>query len=602
MKNFFAAFIGTLSAFFILIIFGAVLLVFFIASLVSISRQVSVNLADYKDSYLVFDLGVNFRDTPPMFRSSSAWNHFVGREKELQVRSVVNALRHAADDTNIKGLFITGELLSQGYGIGVLSEIRKALLDFKASGKPIVAYMNFARNGEYYLGSVATDFVMDPYGTLFIPGLASEVTFFGAAFERFGIGVQVTRSGEYKSYAEPFVRRDFSPQNREQLQKLLEDIWGSMIQEIAGDCGYSPDYLRSISKARGVLNAEEALRLGLIKRVAYNDEIVEKLKRETGSMAEDTFRQLNMEYYIAMGGGGENIETGKAGERIAIIYIEGTIVDGESSNMGEVGGRNFAHAIRSFREDPGVKAIVVRVNSPGGSASASEHIQRELRLAARQKPVVVSMGSYAASGGYWVSAYGDRIFAEATTITGSIGVIGIQFDINRLANNWGITWDTVKTGDYADIFSIARAKTPAEMAIFQRMVDHTYEDFISKVSEGRKISPNDVRSLAGGRVWSGSEALRLGLIDEIGGLEDALNYARKESETTSGCIEEYPSARTFGEWVRIFMHPSTVRAYLDKRGILGKTLGKLDSGTELLEQFNDPAGIYLRLPADLSIR
>ena len=275
-------------------------------------------------------------------------------------------------------------------------------------------------------------------------------------------------------------------------------------------------------------------------------------------------------------------------------------MDGEG-DIGEVGGSKFSRELRRLRQDDSIKAVVLRVNSPGGSATAAETIQREMRLIKKVKPVVVSMGSYAASGGYWISAYGDRIFAEPTTITGSIGVFGIQFDVKKLANDFGLTFDSVKTGKFADAITITRPKTDEELAVFQRMVDWIYGEFVSKVSEGRKLKREVVEEIAQGRVWSGSEAKQLGLVDELGGLDAAVAFAAQKAGLGPNYrLSEYPRQKELFEAIQEFMEKA-IPGQTDGTSIAAKVARRLESEIKTLKAFNDPQGIYARLPMEFSI-
>jgi protease-4 len=598
MKNFITSMLGALVALVIFATGAILLLIGFIGAIVAVGTQKKApEVVD--DSYLVLDLSANITDAPP----DVDFGEFTGgRTETLQLRSLTRALRYASHDRRIKGLLLLGNLSPGGYGTGfaALREVRGAIGDFRATGKPVVAFIDYATNRDFYLATAASDVVLDPYGMILMPGLASQPIFFAGAFEKYGIGVQLTRVGKYKSFAEPFTRTSMSPENREQVQKLLDDVWASMIADIGRTRGISAEAIQTVVDAEGIIKPAAALKAHLIDRVAYRDEIVERLKKETGiSSPTESFRQIPLALYAKTVR--PPVPSGRG--EVAIIYAEGDIVDGEGDSN-EVGGARFARAIRELREDPAVKAIVLRVNSPGGSASAAETIQRELRLARKSKPVVVSMGSYAASGGYWISAYGDRIFAEPTSITGSIGVFGLQFDLQKLANEHGVTFDSVKTGKFADSLTIARPKTDEELAVFQRMVDWIYGQFIAKVAEGRKLKPSFVEEIAQGRVWSGAEAKKLGLVDEIGGLHEAVNYAAgKAGLGTSFRVVEYPRSKNLSEAIAEMLgrfKPASL--HLKAPGIVGEVAERL--GTELarLRAFNDPRGIYARMPLDLDIR
>ena len=598
MKNFFASFLGTLAA--LALAVTGLLVVGFGLIVAAGSFQPPAAPVE-TGSYLVFDLSANITDAPPEIEGAGLGDLVGGGGvATLQLRAVTRALREAAGDKRIAGVVLTGSLTPDGYGSGfaVLSEVRAALAGFRKSGKPVVAYLDFATTGDLYLAAGASDLVLNPYGTLMVPGLASEPTFFAGAFERFGVGVQVTKVGEFKSYAEPFVRKDLSPENRLQLEKLLGDLWSDLRADMAADRGMKPEDMQALVDAEGLIRPETALKAGLVDRLAYRDEVLAQLKVATGRTDEaEPFKQVGLADYAR----GLAKEGGNAKNEIAVVYAEGAIVDGEGE-ADEVGGERFSRELRALRQDKNVKAIVLRVNSPGGSATASEYIQRELRLAAEVKPVVVSMGSYAASGGYWISAYAARIYAEPTTITGSIGVVGIHFDIKKLANDLGVTFDGVKTGKYADIFTVTRPKTEGELAVFQGMVEWIYGEFIRKVAEGRKLDPAEVRKIAGGRVWSGREAVKLGLVDELGGLDAAVAHAAKTAGLgTDYKLTEFPQSQTFGEMLTAWLEDARP-AQAKQGGLVSQVMATVEEQAKTLGQFNDPKGIYARLPLEINVR
>ena len=598
MKNFITSMLGALVA---LVIFGTgavLLLIGFIGAIIAMGQQKKAPEV-VSGSYLVFNLSSNITDSPPPIDFGELGN---GERDTMQLRSVTRAVRYAAHDSRIRGILLIGNLAPSGLGSGfaAMREVRSALADFRAAGKPVKAYLDYATTRDFYLASVANNVALDPYGMIIMPGLASQPIFYAGALEKYGIGIQVTRVGKYKSFVEPYTRRDMSPENREQVQKLLDDVWGSLVSDIGKSRGVPAASIQATVDAEGLIRPEAALKGGLVDRVAYRDGIVDELKKETGVTApKDSFRQVTLGYYARTAvADPSRVGPGK----VAIVYAEGDIVDGEG-DANEIGGSKFARAIRELREDASVSAIVLRVNSPGGSVSASETIQRELRLARTAKPVIVSMGSYAASGGYWISINGDRIFAEPTTITGSIGVFGIQGDIQRLANDHGITFDSVKTGRFADMLTIARPKTEEEMAVFQRMVDWDYGQFVAKVSEGRKIPLVRVEEIAQGRVWSGTEAKNLGLVDEIGGLNEAIRYAGKQAGLGEHFrLVEFPRSKNLSEAIAEMLGkaaPTMIRAR--QAGLVGQIEERIEAGLAQLRSFNDPAGIYARMPLDLDI-
>ena len=602
MKNFLSSMLGALAA---LVIFTGAAAGLFLILLVAISALGEKPVVVEDGSYLVVDLSTNITDAPPLVDFGA----LMGRKMEtLQLRAATNALKAAVGDDRILGVLIVGSLQPAGYGSGfaALQELRTALNDFKAAGKPVKAYLTYAMTRDIYVAATADEVVLDPYGAVILPGLASEPMFFAGTFEKYGIGVQVTRVGKYKSAVEPFTRKDLSPENREQMQKLLGDLWGTLRADIAASRGLEEGALQALVDAEGMMRADVAKASGLVDRVAYRDEIIAELKEETESTTEETFKQIDLATYAKIAGTGSvtghksaNVSKGRRGQ-IAVIYAEGEIVDGEGE-PGQVGGLNFSRELRRLRQDKNIKAIVLRVNSPGGSASASEAIQREMRLAAQEKPVVVSMGSYAASGGYWISAYSDRIFAEASTITGSIGVFGVLFDVKKLANDFGVTFDSVKTGQFADTFTISRPKTPAEMAMIQRAVDWIYSEFVGKVADARKLEPKFVEEIAQGRVWSGAEAKALGLVDELGGLQDALSHAAAKAELGDNYrVVEFPRKKELAEVITELLNGfQQVRT---SSGVAGQVLERIESELKSLRTFNDPQGIYARMPLELNIQ
>lgn len=608
MKNFFTSMLGALAA---LVVFSAasvVLVLGLFAALAALGGREKPGGGLERGSYLVFDLSSNISDAPAAVDLSA----FGGKPDTLQLRTVTRALRAAAKDNRIAGVFITGDLtpMSFGSGYAALKEVRNALGDFKASGKPINAYLTHTTTKSYYLASVASDVAMDPYGIILMPGLASEPMFFAGAFEKYGINVQVTRVGKYKSAVEPFTRRDMSPENREELQKLLNDIWGEILADIAPSRQITPEELQRLVDTEGLIRARVAKDAKLIDRIAYRDEVYDGLKEKTGRAGtKEPFKQIALGDYAKIardvGGdsakkGGEVARAGKGG-KIVVVYAEGEIVDGEGEE-GEVGSTRFSRELRKLRQDDTVKAVVLRVNSPGGSASASEVIQREVRLIKKVKPIVVSMGTYAASGGYWIAAYGDRIFAEPTTITGSIGVFGIQFDVQKLANDFGLTFDSVKTGKFADAVTITRPKTAEEIAVLQRLVDWIYDEFVGKVAEARKLERAKVEEIAQGRVWSGLDAKEHGLVDEIGGLEAAIAFAARKAELGSSYrVTEYPRQRELMEVIQELLE-RTVPRYAHSTKLTDRIAGRVREDLKVLRSFNDPHGVYARLPLGFNVR
>ncbi len=601
--------LGTLAGLLLLVIGGGFILFMVMLSAAAFSEPSTAKVPS--GAYAVFDLRTNITDAPAQF-DNSAFAAVLGGQTgptQYQHRLVVRALHEMAGDDRIKGLVIKGSFSPQGYGTSyaALSEIRRALVAFKDSGKPIHAYLEYPDLRDFYIASVADDIALDPNGALLAPGLASQPMFYTGLFEKYGVGVQVARAGKFKSAVEPYTRKDLSPENREQLQGILDDLWGSMRDTIAESRGLMGESLQEvIDQGEGFL-ADDVLAVGLVDRLIFLDVLLAELEAATDrTESERAFKQVGMGTYITqlnqVKPGPEAIpETaGSNGGRVAVVYAEGEIVNGEG-RFDQVGGIRFARAIRKLRQDPDVEALVLRVNSPGGSATASEQVRREVSLAAAEMPVVISMGGYAASGGYWISMTDATVFAESTTITGSIGVFGLLLNIQELAEDFGITFDTVKTGVFADAATIARPKTDAEMALFQRMISETYDDFIVLVAENRGMDPEEVRELAQGRVWSGVEAHELGLVDQLGGLSDAIAHAAEQAKLEADFrLTEFPRKKELAEVISEALAGMQTRA--SGEGLSAKISARLREASTQLDQFDDPMGAYARMPLELQLR
>lgn len=556
-----------------------------------------------KKSVLVLDLSLNITDSNYKAGNTVLATALSGdSSRGLTLRQVVKAIDKASQDARISALFIDG---SGGNpetrnGLATLREIRSALERFQTSGKQILAYDVGMNKRDYYLSSVANRIWINPYGEVEMNGWSTQPMFLTNALEKYGIGVQVVRVGKYKSAVEPFLLDKLSPENRQQLQALLNDLWQEFLTTTASSRKLTPQQLQALADEKGVLSAEEAKEKGLVDRIAYVDEVRAELQKisETNSQ-KNGFKSIEInEYADRME---ETVSKSNSGQRVAVVYAEGEIVNG-IGKVGEVGGDRFAKKLRQLRLDNNVKAVVLRVNSPGGSVIGSDIIQREVKLIKKSKPLVVSFGDVAASGGYWISTYSDRIFAEPGTITGSIGVFGLLPNVQKIANNNGVSWDTVKTSKFADIDTITRPKTPEELEIYQRQVKRTYQTFLDKVAESRKISPSKVAEIAQGRVWSGKEAKNIGLVDEIGGLERAIDYAAKKAKLgTNFQVEEYPPSISFEERVLQQLVGDSENNQTQLPIPLTGKLQKIQNDLAILKYVNSGFNIYARLPFSLEI-
>ncbi|CAC5345782.1 MULTISPECIES: signal peptide peptidase SppA [Planktothrix] len=557
-------------------------------------------------SVLVFDLALSVSDTGPNPSTSEALQELLSEDSptSIQLRTLVQTIDQASKDDKIVALYLQGTNTPISTGLANLKEIRQALQRFKDSGKTIIAYDIDWTAPEYYLASVANQVVINPLGSLDIKGLSSQVMFLTGALEKYGIGVQVIRVGKYKAAVEPFLLKKLSPENREQTQKLLGDLWGEWLRTIAPSRKVTPQQLQAFSNTEGILLADTALKGKLVDRVAYGDEVITDFKKMTGESKEKSqqFRQISINSYSRIpevadiNNGNQNSKN-----KIAIVYAEGEIVDG-SGTSSQIGGDRLAKELRKLRLDEKVKAVVLRVNSPGGSATASEVIGREVDLIRKQKPVIVSMGNFAASGGYWIAMGADQIFAQANTVTGSIGVFGLLFNIQDIASKNGITWDIVKTSKFADIQTNSRPKSPEELARLQKVVNLIYDRFISNVATHRKLSKNQVQEIAQGRVWSGAQAKQLGLVDEIGGLDAAIAAAAKKANLGEDwTLKEPAKPRTLEERILENLAGDNLTKIPTPVDPLTREFIRLQEELLMIKEMNDPKGIYTRLPFNLKI-
>ncbi|MEG5136088.1 MULTISPECIES: signal peptide peptidase SppA [unclassified Microcoleus] len=554
-------------------------------------------------SVLVLDLSLNITDSKPSRSTSAAIQEALSDESgdAVTLRTVLNAIESAKKDPKIVGMYLEGSSDASSSGFANLKEVRSALQGFRDAKKPIIAYEMDWSERDYYLGSVANTIAVNPYGSVEINGFSSQAMFWTGALEKYGVGVQVTRVGKYKSAVEPFLLKKMSPENRQQTQKLLGDIWGEYLKTVGPSRKLTVPQLQAVADNGGTLMADEALKGKLVDKVVYFDEIATELKKLTGTDAENkSFKQISLKNYARIA---ENKNSTRANKKnqIAVLYAEGEIVDGEGGPT-QVGGDRIAQEMRKIREDDDVKAVVLRVNSPGGSATAAEVIGREVALTGKKKPVIVSMGNLAASGGYWISMGSSKIFAEASTITGSIGVFGMLFNAEKLAANNGITWDVVKTARFADTNTVSRPKNPQELANIQKIVDRIYDRFVTKVADSRKLPKNKVQEIAQGRVWSGTAAKQLGLVDEIGGLEDAVREAAKQAKLGDDWqLEEYPKRRSFEEQILERISGVHVLKPATKLDPLTAEVKKMQDELAVVKSMNDPQGVYVRLPFNLRI-
>lgn len=512
----------------------------------------------------------------------------------LGVRSIVKSIEHAKTDENIKGIYLDIKHIEAG--MASIQEIRNALIDFKKSKKFIYAYSEAFSQREYYLSSVATKLYLNPQGGMEFKGLSAQLMFFKNMLEKLQIEMQIFRHGKFKSAIEPFMLDKMSEANRLQTETYMNAIWNSMLEGISKERGVGIDKLNELANNLAIDSPESALNNKLVDGLLYEDEVMNLLRKDLGIGEKDKIAFANIAKYQ------KNVKPHKGDKKlltkqpkIALIYAVGQIQSGEGDEE-TIGSDRIAKAIRDARTDSTVKAIVLRVNSPGGSALASDVIWREVTLAKKVKPVVVSMGDVAASGGYYISCAADRIFAQPNTITGSIGVFGILPNMQKaFADKLGINIDTVNTNKHSDVGTPFRKVSESEFAYIQNSVEKVYETFIGRVADGRKTTTAMVDSIGQGRVWSGTDALKINLVDELGGTDDAINYAAKMAKIEDYKIEEMPKRKD-----PFSMFLNNKEDEMESR-LIKKNLGSQYQFLLHVQSLINLKGVQARLPYELII-
>jgi len=460
------------------------------------------------------------------------FDYFEARHDGLS--DVLKAIEYAKDDSDIKGISILNN--NSELGAAQTKALRDQLEDFKKSGKFVYSYANVYSQKDYYLNSVANTVYMNPVGNMDFKGLSSQIMFFKDLQEKTGVKLEVIRHGKYKSAVEPFLENKMSDANREQVTSLLNSVWNSMLADISKSRKISVEHLNEIANGLLARTAELAKAEKLIDIVAYEDVYHNDIKKALKVEAKDDYNSIKILDYA------KNVATtagNSAKNKIAIVYAQGEILSGEGSES-YIGEGSMRRAIKEAREDKNVKAIVLRIDSPGGSALTSDLIWREIELTKKTKPVVVSMGNVAASGGYYIACNANEIFAEENTITGSIGVFGLLPNMTELSNKIGIHTEEVKTNTNASGYSPFLPLDPNFKNFTQQEIERIYTTFVTKVATGRKMTFAQIDSVAQGRVWSGSEALKIGLVDKIGGMDDAIAQAAKLAKITDYKTQDYP--------------------------------------------------------------
>jgi len=583
MKNFLKYVLATITG---IIIVSILFMVVMLASLsvMMVSGDKTTSITD--NSVLVLKAGVNIPDkgSKNPYSGIDIINMTVTPAPGLN--EILQNLKKAASDDKVKGVLIENGMIPPGWA--TTEELRDGLKKFRESGKFVIAWSDYLMIQEgYYLSAAADKIYINPSSTVDFKGLSGEILFYKKALEKLGVEVQVIRHGKFKGAVEPYILDRLSPENREQILTYVGSIWSHVLNNISADRGIPVEKLNSIADNLTGYVAQGAFESGLVDGLLYHDQLIDTLKVRSGLTPDDKIALVPMHKYTKVPG---SKKTPFQKNKISVVYASGSIVNGKG-NENNIGGDAFRDVIRKERKDSTVKAIVLRVNSRGGSAIASDMIWRELELAAKDKPVVISMGNYAASGGYFIAAPGTKVMASPTTITGSIGVFGLIPNTGKLMEQkLGVTYETVETNSNSDFPSVYRSMNTVEKEAMQRSIEVIYSDFVNKVSAGRKMTFNEVDSIAQGRVWSGSDAMRIGLVDSFGGLTDAVAEAGRLAGLEAWSLRELPvSEDPFLKMISQFGAEI-------KNKILKNELGEFERIFDDLREIRDFSGIQARLP------
>ena len=508
---------------------------------------------------------------------------------------ILASIKKAKENENIKGIYIQASALGSPYAS--LQAIRNALTDFKESGKFIVAYSDGYTQGLYYLSSVADKVILNPKGMIEWRGIASAPIFYKDLLQKVGIEMQIFKVGTYKSAVEPFIATEMSPANREQVTEFIGSIWGQVVSGVSDSRNISPDSLNAYADRMLMFYpAEESVKCGLADTLIYKNNVRDYLKQLANVDKDDRLPILGLDDMINVK---KNVPKDKSGDIVAVYYASGEITDQSGSAASEDGivGNKVIRDLRKLKDDKDVKAVVLRVNSPGGSAFASEQIWHAVKELKAEKPVIVSMGDYAASGGYYISCVADTIVAEPTTLTGSIGIFGMVSNVKELADKVGITYDVVKTNKFADFGNLMRPFNNDEKALMQMMITEGYDTFLTRCAEGRHMTKEAIGKIAEGRVWTGETAKKLGLVDELGGIDKALDIAVKKANLNGYTVVSYPEKKDFLSTLLDTKPTNYVESQLMK-----SKLGDYYKDFSLLKNLSERSMIQARVPFELNIK
>jgi len=545
------------------------------------------------NTLLHIELNTDIMDRAPSDPFSSIDFASMEPKKTLGLNDILKNLDKAARDPKIKGIYL--DLTSLSAGMATIEEIRDGLMEFKKSGKFMIAYSESYSQGSYYLASTADKIYLNPEGMLDFHGISAELMFFKGTIEKLDAEMQIIRHGKYKSAVEPFMLDKMSDENREQMMALIDGIWGTILSGISDSRGISKGELNRIADGLLIKTPEDAVKLKFVDELKYKDEILAELKEKLGVDKEDDMKFVSLAKYILAADPSNEKPDRK--NKIAVVYALGEIGSGEGSDK-TIGSERISKALRKARTDDKVKAIVLRVNSPGGSALASDVILREVKLAVKEKPVVVSMGDVAASGGYYISCAASKIYADKSTITGSIGVLGIVPNLEKtMKEKLGITFDYAMSNENSNFMTINRPLTPYQKEVIQGYVEDVYSTFVSHVSEGRNMPSDKVDEIGQGRVWIGSDSKDINLIDEFGGLTDAIEAAKELANLTTYTIKDLPEQEDpFEKIINDIFGNASVESRLKSE------LGDNYRLYQYLKYWKEATGVQARMPFDVYVK
>lgn len=553
MKSFFKNVLANIVA---IVLLCVVFFFFFIIMIAfgSMSNEKSVTVK--KNSVLTINLKTDIIDSP----TEDQQNIFNvnNKNESILIYDALEAIRKAKEDDNIKGISIEVDNLNAG--ITQIDDLRAAIQDFKKSGKFVYAYGNTVSQSSYYLGSVADQYYLNPSGGIELKGLSTEVTFFKDFAEKYGIGIEVIRHGKFKSAVEPFLRNDISPENKEQLSTLLNDIWDNTASKISASRKMDVNQFRTVVDSLYGMIPDQSLKYKLADKLIQKTEYDEMIKTKLSLKQDDKLNKISLNKYIDSFSDKDGSD-----EKVAILYASGSINNGDEYS--DIYSEKYIKYIKDLQDDKKVKAVVLRINSPGGSANASDEILFELQQLKKKKPLIVSFGDYAASGGYYIAMAADKIYSEPNTLTGSIGVFGVLPYFKDLANRNGVRSDIVATNANAAYYSSLNGLTPYGVTLMTKSVEGTYKRFVHFVTQNRKKSFEDIDAIGGGRVWSGTRAKQIGLVDDLGSLEDAVKFAAQKANLKSYKVSSYPKKKTAFEQIFEDLNEDDISARVIKNKI-----------------------------------